>query len=72
MNHAQTDRLEILLLGIALAGLVAGLGLHFDGRSGEAMSGSTNVAVILNAFRALRVSPAGLAAPRTRIGGFPA
>lgn len=33
MDHAQTDRLKMLLLFIALAGLVTGLGLHFSGRS---------------------------------------
>lgn len=32
MDHAQTDRLKTLLLVIALAGLVTGLGLHFSGR----------------------------------------
>lgn len=32
MDHAQTDRLKTLLLAIALAGLVTGLGLHFSGR----------------------------------------
>ena len=31
MDHAQTDRLKTLLIVIALAGLVAGLGLHFSG-----------------------------------------
>ena len=33
MDHAQTDRLKTLLLVIALAGLVTGLGLHFSGRT---------------------------------------
>ncbi|MBD1547950.1 heavy metal translocating P-type ATPase [Roseibium aggregatum] len=33
MDRAQTDRLKTLLLVIALAGLVTGLGLHFSGRS---------------------------------------
>ena len=33
MDHAQTDRLKTLLLAIALAGLVTGLGLHFSGRT---------------------------------------
>ena len=33
MDHAQTDRLKTLLLGIALAGLLAGLGLHVSGRT---------------------------------------
>src|SRR5690606_27613373 len=32
LDHAQTDRLKTLLLVIALAGLVTGLGLHFGGR----------------------------------------
>jgi len=32
LDHARTDRLKTLLLGIALAGLLAGLGLHFGGR----------------------------------------
>lgn len=33
MDHSQTDRLKTLLLVIALAGLVTGLGLHFSGRT---------------------------------------
>jgi heavy metal translocating P-type ATPase len=33
LDHAQTDRLKTLLLVIALAGLVTGLGLHFSGRT---------------------------------------
>ena len=33
MDHAQTDRLKTLLLVIALAGLVTGLGLQFGGRT---------------------------------------
>ncbi|MBU4530834.1 MAG: cadmium-translocating P-type ATPase [Desulfomicrobium sp.] len=33
MDHTQTDRLKTLLLVIALAGLVTGLGLHFSGRT---------------------------------------
>jgi heavy metal translocating P-type ATPase len=33
LDHVQTDRLKTLLLGIALAGLLAGLGLHFSGRA---------------------------------------
>jgi heavy metal translocating P-type ATPase len=33
LDHAQTDRLKTLLLVIALAGLIAGLGLHFSGRT---------------------------------------
>ncbi|WP_374630307.1 heavy metal translocating P-type ATPase [Pannonibacter indicus] len=33
MDHARTDRLKSLLLGIALAGLMAGLGLHFGKRA---------------------------------------
>lgn len=33
MDHAKTDRLKTLLLGIALAGLLAGLGLYFGGRA---------------------------------------
>ncbi|WP_186393230.1 MULTISPECIES: heavy metal translocating P-type ATPase [unclassified Pannonibacter] len=33
MDHARTDRLKSLLLGIALAGLLAGLGLHFGKRA---------------------------------------
>ncbi len=33
MDHAKTDRLNTLLLGIALAGLAAGLALHFGGRT---------------------------------------
>lgn len=33
MDHAQTDRLKTLLLVIALAGLIAGLGLHFSGQT---------------------------------------
>lgn len=32
MDHARTDRLKTLLLGAALTGLMAGLGLHFSGR----------------------------------------
>ena len=32
MDHSQTDRLKTLLLVIALAGLVTGLGLQFSGR----------------------------------------
>ena len=38
MDHAQTDRLKTLLLAIALAGLVTGLGLHFSGRTGLAQT----------------------------------
>jgi len=38
MDHVQTDRLKTLLLGIALAGLVAGLGLQFGGQSDLAQS----------------------------------
>ncbi len=33
MDHARSDRLKSLLLGIALAGLLAGLGLHFGKRA---------------------------------------
>jgi heavy metal translocating P-type ATPase len=33
LDHAQTDRLKTLLLVIALAGLVTGLGLHVSGRT---------------------------------------
>jgi len=33
LDHTQTDRLKTLLLVIALAGLVTGLGLHFSGRT---------------------------------------
>ncbi|MBM3612697.1 MAG: HAD-IC family P-type ATPase, partial [Alphaproteobacteria bacterium] len=33
MDHAQADRLQTMLLAMALAGLVAGLGLHFGGRA---------------------------------------
>lgn len=33
MDHAKTDRLKTLLLGIALAGLLGGLGLYFGGRA---------------------------------------
>ena len=32
VDHARTDRFKTLLLGIALAGLVGGLGLHFGGQ----------------------------------------
>ncbi len=38
MDHAQTDWLKKLLLGVALAGLVAGLGLHVSGRAEMAQS----------------------------------
>jgi len=33
LDHAQADRLQTMLLAMALAGLVAGLGLHFGGRA---------------------------------------
>ncbi|MCU0906509.1 MAG: cadmium-translocating P-type ATPase [Rhodobacteraceae bacterium] len=33
MDRSRTDRLKTLLLGIALAGLLGGLGLHFGGRA---------------------------------------
>lgn len=33
MDNAQTDRLKIVLLGFAFAGLLAGLGLYFSGRT---------------------------------------
>ncbi|TNF14987.1 MAG: cadmium-translocating P-type ATPase [Rhodobacteraceae bacterium] len=32
MEHTTTDRLKVALLGIALAGLLVGLGLHFAGQ----------------------------------------
>ena len=38
MDHSQTDRLKTLLLVIALAGLVTGLGLHFSGRTDHAQT----------------------------------
>jgi hypothetical protein len=33
LDHAQTDRLKTVLLGIGLEGLLAGRGLQFSGRT---------------------------------------
>jgi hypothetical protein len=38
LDHAQTDRLKTLLVVIALAGLVTGLGLHVSGRTNLAQT----------------------------------
>lgn len=38
MDNAQTDRLKTVLLGFALAGLLAGLGLYFSGRTDVAQT----------------------------------
>ena len=39
---------------------------------GALLQEAIDVAVILNALRALRISPAGLTAPQTRFEGIPA
>jgi P-type E1-E2 ATPase len=68
---------------IALESVVAGIGLSVLGMiaaafgyltpvQGALLQEAIDVAVILNALRALRISPAGLNAPQTRIEGVPA
>lgn len=68
---------------IALESVVAGIGLSVLGMiaaaygyltpvQGALLQEAIDVAVILNALRALRISPAGIAAPQTRIEGIPA
>jgi len=68
---------------IALESVVAGIGLSVLGMiaaafgyltpvQGALLQEAIDVAVILNALRALRISPAGLTAPQTRIEGIPA
>jgi heavy metal translocating P-type ATPase len=68
---------------IALESVVAGIGLSILGMiaaafgyltpvQGALLQEAIDVAVILNALRALRISPAGLTAPQTRIEGIPA
>lgn len=68
---------------IALESVVAGIGLSVLGMiaaafgyltpvQGALLQEAIDVAVILNALRALRISPAGLTAPQTRIEGVPA
>lgn len=68
---------------IALESVVAGIGLSVLGMvaaalgyltpvQGALLQEAIDVAVILNALRALRISPVGLAAPQTRIEGIPA
>jgi len=68
---------------IALESVVAGIGLSVLGMiaaafgyltpvQGALLQEAIDVAVILNALRALRISPAGLTAPQTRFEGIPA
>ncbi len=68
---------------IALESVVAGIGLSVLGMiaaafgyltpvQGALLQEAIDVAVILNALRALRISPPGLTAPQTRIEGIPA
>ena len=68
---------------IALESVVAGIGLSVLGMiaaafgyltpvQGALLQEAIDVAVILNALRALRISPAGITAPQIRIEGVPA
>ncbi|MGY4750793.1 heavy metal translocating P-type ATPase [Pannonibacter sp. Q-1] len=66
MDHARSDRLKSLLLGIALAGLLAGLGLHFGKRADLAqalwLAGVVPVlaALVLEILRSLARGEVGL------------
>jgi heavy metal translocating P-type ATPase len=66
LDHAQSDRLRTLLLGIALAGLLVGLGLYFGGRTELAQivwfAGVVPVlaALVIEIFRSLARGEVGL------------
>jgi heavy metal translocating P-type ATPase len=59
-------------IGLSLLGMIAAAFGHLAPVEGALLQEAIDVAVILNALRALRISPAGLAGLQTRIEGVPA
>jgi len=59
-------------IGLSVAGMIAAALGYLTPVQGALVQEAIDVAVILNALRALRISPAGLAVPQTRIEGGPA
>lgn len=59
-------------IGLSVAGMVAAAFGYLTPVQGALIQEAIDVAVILNALRALRIAPAGLSAPPARIEGVPA
>ena len=73
-RRSRRIALESVVAGISLSvlGMIAAAFGYLTPVQGALLQEAIDVAVILNALRALRISPAGLTAPQTRIEGVPA
>lgn len=70
-RRSRRIALESVVAGISLSvlGMIAAAFGYLTPVQGALLQEAIDVAVILNALRALHISPAGLAAPQTRIEG---
>jgi heavy metal translocating P-type ATPase len=73
-RRSRRIALESVIAGIGLSvlGMIAAAFGYLTPVQGALLQEAIDVAVILNALRALHISPAGLAAGRTRLEGAPA
>jgi cation transport ATPase len=73
-RRSRRIALESVVAGIGLSvmGMIAAAFGHLTPVQGALIQEVIDVAVILNALRALRITPEGITAPKTRVEGVPA